>query len=145
MATFFFYNHTIHDFNTGVFSVSDTYKVILLSDSAAFNGTDTTIDAATNTGGWEISGYGWDVGGLEITNPVIASDGADGSKFSGDDISQAISGGDLGPVYAYLIVNVTESKPVAFVLLSAPQTVLNNNLAIISWNAAGIIAWTPGN
>lgn len=142
MATLSFFNNTINNFNLGNYSTSDVYKVLLLNTSASFLATSVTIDDATSSGSWEVYGNNWSQGGIEIENISITVDGTNGSKFDGDDISQQITGGNLGPISSYIIANSTKDSPIVYIELDSPQTVLQNNNATFTWNVSGIIIWS---
>jgi hypothetical protein len=139
MATIQLYNHTAQLFQAGSNIAADTYKVILLNASASFDATHTTVDQVTNTGAYEVYGNGWTQGGETIANVAMTTVDTNDSKFAGDNISVAISGGNLGPFSAYVIVNSTDSKPLAYVTLDAPATVVDGVYAQIVWNTDGII------
>jgi hypothetical protein len=141
MPTFSFYNHTAAKLFTGDFDASDTFKVILLSSSATFDATDTTASEVTNAGAWEVYGNGWSQGGYTLSGVTIGNDSTDDAMLDADDVSQVITGGDLGPFSAYAIVDTTlaNSPPLCFIALDAPVTILENNAATITWNSLGII------
>jgi hypothetical protein len=138
------YNHTVNCFNTGANAVTDTYRVMLLNDSATFIATHTQLTQVSNADAYEVSGNGWAAGGFTLTGISIAVADTNGGKFDANDVSQAISGGDLGPYYKYVVYNDTkeDSPPVCFITMDSPLTVTSGNTAGITWNADGIIKWT---
>lgn len=138
-STIQLYNHTVNKFNSGSNDVADTYKVMLLDDSAAFDATDTTIaDVDTN----EVYGNGWPLGGFTLTSVTIAIDDTDGSKFDAADVSQLISGGTLGPYYKIAIYNASDADALlAFITLESAITITSGNNAAIQWNTNGIVSW----
>ena len=142
MPTSQLYDHTVNLFVSGANSTADTYKVILLSSAATFVAAATTVDEVTNSGANEVSGNGWTAGGMTIGNPTITQVTTNDSQFSGDNIITEISGGDLGPFSAYVIVNSTDSKPLAYITLDAPETVTSGLYAQIAWPSDGIIKFT---
>lgn len=141
MSTISLYNHTATRFVTGANAAADTYKVMLLSSSASFNATHTTIAEVSNSGAYEVYGGGWPQGGVTLTGVTLAVATTNDAAFDAADVSQAISGSDLGPFSAYVIYNDTDTSdpPMAYVTLSAAQTVTDGNTAGIIWDANGIV------
>jgi hypothetical protein len=144
MATISLYNNTVYRFVAGLNSASDTYKVMLLSSSASFNATHTTLDQVSNNGSYEVYGYGWPQGGFTLTGVTLALATTNDAAFDAADVSQAISGGTLGPFSAYVIYNDTDADnpPVAFVSLTSAQSVGDGNTVGITWDADGIIKFS---
>lgn len=144
MATFSFYNHTAQLFQSGQIAATDTFKVVLLNSSATFDATDTTVAEVTSTGTNEVSGNGWASSGVTLSGVTITSVNTNDSMLDATDVSVAITGGDLGPFSAYVIVDttITGSAPLGHILLDSATTILENNNAVIAWNANGIIRIT---
>lgn len=144
MSTITLYNHTVARFVTGANAAADTYKVMLLSSSASFNATHTTLDQVSNTGSYEVYGNGWPQGGFTLTGVTLALATTNDAAFDAADVSQAISGGALGPFSAYVIYNDTDSDnpPLAYVALTSAQTVSDGNTAGIAWDADGIVKFS---
>lgn len=142
MPTISAYNHTAGRFMSGQNLSTDTYKVLLLNASAVFDATHTTLAEVTSSGANEVSGNGWPVGGLTLTGVTIGTVTTNDAAMDADDLSQAISGGDI-TFSAYVLYNdtATDDPPIAFVALDAPQTIVNGNLLGIQWNASGIIGF----
>lgn len=138
-TTFHIYDHTVDRFNQGLNAPTDVYRVMLLTAAATFNSAHTTLSEVTNAGAYEVSGNGWPVGGEVLANVSIAN-----KKFDADDVSVAVSGGDVGPTAAYVIYNATDanSPPLAYVQLETPQTSTSGNAVGIQWDANGILEWT---
>ena len=105
-ATISLYNHTVNRFNTGANAAGDTYKVMLLTDAAEFDATDTTLAAVSEAGDLEVCtsspGTGWPAGGVTLTGVALTAV-ADGGKFDANNILQEITGADLGPYKSYVI------------------------------------------
>lgn len=144
MATIQLYNHTANLFASGTCIAADTYKMMLLNSSASFDATDTQLTQVSNAGAYEVSGNGWDVGGEPLANVAFAIATTNDSTFDADDVLVTISGGNLGPYSAYVIYNDTDANdpPLAYVTLTAPQTVADGGVAGAIWNASGIFKWT---
>jgi hypothetical protein len=147
MAVIQLYNHTVNRFNEGLNGEGDTYKVMLLNNDAVFDATDTTLVEVAGAGSPaanEVSGNGWDVGGEALASVVIAIYSTNGGKFDAADLNIAISGGDLGPIYKFVLYNDTDADdpPVLFGTLTTATTVISGNNAGIGWPANGIILWT---
>lgn len=143
MSTISLYNHTISRFVTGANSSSDTYKVILLNDSATFAATGSTLTSVTNAGAYEVSGNGWTAGGETLTGVTLALANTNGAKFDADDISVTAAGGSIGPFSSYVIYNDTDTDdpPLAFVAMTAPQTITVGQALEIHWASAGIVSF----
>lgn len=143
MAIAYLYDHTIGNFLDQSFAPTDTYVVMLIDSDgvAAFDPTNTTLAQASNTGGYEVYGNGWAQGGKTIANTDIITYATSEKILDGDNVTQAITGGSLGPFSGYLIFDDTDADdaPVAMVVLDAPQTINENYLATIEWPVTGII------
>jgi hypothetical protein len=144
MSTISLYNHTASRFVLGLNGVGDTYKVMLLSSSASFNATHTKLTEVSNAAAYEVYGNGWTQGGVTLTGVTLALATTNDAAFDANDVAQAISGGSLGPYSAYVIYNDTDTDdpPVAYVALTAPQTIADGNTAGITWDADGIVKFT---
>jgi len=125
---------------------------MLLNNTAVFTAANTTLleVAGAETGGPgtarvnEVSGYGWTIGGETLTSVVLSIFNTNGGQFDAADISKAISGGSLGPIYKFVLYNATDANypPVLFGTLSTAMTVPDGNSAGIVWPANGIIVWS---
>lgn len=131
MATISHYNHTANLLLSADVNSASVWSVVLLSSSAIFDATDTTLNDATNTGAWEVHGNGWTQGGETITNVAGAVANTDEGELTADDLEVQITGGDLGPFSFYLIC--VDGVPLSFVTLTAPKTVPNGYIAHIPW------------
>ena len=137
------YNHTVNRFNTGLNAASDTYKLVLLSASASFNGAHTTLAQVDNSGAYQVDGNGWPTGGFTLQNVTAPVVDTNGSMFDADNISQLLSGGSVGPFSFYVIVNTTDSgsPPVVFGTLPSAMTVADGFPIVVTFNASGIVVW----
>lgn len=133
------YNHTANRFQSGANGAADTYKVLLLSASAAFLATDTTIAQVTNSGAYEVSGNGWTAGGETLTGVTIPAKDTNDSKFAANDISVDAVGGDIGPASAAVLVNSTDGTPEVFINFGEARTANVGTPFKITWDAAGIV------
>ena len=146
MSTIQLYNHTISRFVTGANAAADTYKVMLLSDSATFDATHTTLSQVTNAGANQVSGNGWTAGGVTLANVTLALANTSGAKFDADDISVTATGGSIGPYSHYVIFNDTDADdpPVGLVTLTAPATITVGQALEIHWSSNGIVSFAQG-
>lgn len=144
MATIQLYNHTAALFASGTCIAGDTYKVMLLNSSASFNAAHTALTTVSNAGAYEVSGNGWDVGGEPLASVAIGTVTTNDAAFTAANLLVNISGGSLGPYSAYVIYNDTDANdpPLAFVTLTAAQTVADGGVAGAIWNTDGIFKWT---
>lgn len=144
MATIQLYNHTAQLFASGTCIAGDTYKMMLLNSSASFNAAHTALTTVSNAGAYEVYGNGWTQGGETLANVAITTVTTNDAKFDADDVLKAITGGSLGPYSAYVLFNDTDANdpPLAFVTLTAAQTVADGGVAGAIWNTDGIFKWT---
>lgn len=111
------YNHTL-SLIAGQTVDNDNLKVMLLTSSAAFDATDTSIDdVAGALGGspaerdYEFYGNGWPQGGklvANVTSHIITTDDA---ALTGDQTVETASGGNIGPCRYVLLYDATSEKP----------------------------------
>lgn len=133
------YNHTANRFQSGANAAGDVYKAILLSASASFVATHTTINQVTNTGAYEVSGNGWTAGGETLAGVTIPSKDTNDSMFDANDISVDAVGGDIGPASAVVLVNSTDGTPEVFINFGEARTANVGTPFKITWDAAGIV------
>jgi hypothetical protein len=140
MATFSFYNHTTKLLFEESLQ-SETLKLQLLSSSAVFDATDTTLAEVNNSGAYEVYGNGWAQGGVTLGSVTVATASTNGVSFDAANVSQLITGGDLGPISAYVVsaTTLSNSPPLFYITLSSPITILENESAVINWDTLGII------
>lgn len=89
----------------------DNLKVMLLDDDSAFDATDTTIDAVSNTGAYEVFGNGWTEGGETLTSVTATTVTTNDALIDADDVDVTATGGNIGPAYAAVIYDATSDKP----------------------------------
>jgi len=152
------YAHTILRFNEGKNSASDTYKVMLLSETANFSTALVTIEqvagALTDGPGssrlHEIAGGGWPSGGVTVSASLdTATVGANvfDSRFRLGEIGGVLTDVILGPIRGYVVYNATDtySPPLALSLIYPGATVTPGNTIAITWPVYGLITWQrPG-
>jgi hypothetical protein len=114
----------------------------LLSSSASFDATDTTLADVSNSNSYLVSGNGWGATGEVIADWSADVYGSDGAQISATDITVEISGGDLGPFTHYLIHNSTDDAAVALVTLDPAKTVPDGEVAHIPWAEAAVLRCT---
>ena len=122
-----------------------TLKVMLLNDSAAFDATDTVITGpagAANAN--EVSGNGWTVGGETLANVAVTVIDIDGAMIDADDITVTASGGAIGPAYAAVIYDDTDTDdaPLWYVDFGGQQEAGDGTPFKVTINANGIIRVT---
>lgn len=141
MSTIHLYDHTLLRCVTGLNSAADTYKVMLLSSSAAFDATDTTLAEVSGAGAYEVSGNGWAAGGPALTGVSWAVSSTNGAMFDATDVTVTPAGGGLGQFSAYVIYNDSDTgkPPLAFVEMDAPVTVAAGQAFGIRWPESGIV------
>lgn len=108
------YNHTAALFAGQTVTIS-TLKVMLLSSSASFDATHTTVNAVAGAASPhranEVYGNGWAEGGKTVTTVAATTITTNDAKLAGDQVSQTASGGTIGPCRYVLLYDSTSSKP----------------------------------
>lgn len=140
MATTDIYNHTTNLFASGQCPASATFKAMLLNDSATFTASHTAVTSVSNSGAYEVYGYGWTQGGETLAGVAFSVSDTNGSKFAADDPQVTLSGGNL-TWYKYLIY--TGTTPLFFVTLTNALTVTDGNVAGIDIGTNGIVKFIP--
>jgi hypothetical protein len=134
------YNHTTQRFANGSNSVSDTYKLKLLT-AATFTATHTTLAA---TGGTEVAnGNGYTTGGQALTSVVVSTVTTNDASLDADDVTWSASGGAITASFG-ILYNDTDSNdpPVAFIDFGGSETAADGTSFIVVWNASGILTFT---
>lgn len=129
------YNHTLQLLLSQQVNL-ETIKAMLLSNAASFAATDTTVNAVTNTGGYEVSGFGWDAGG-ELLIPIISITDTDGALLDFEDISVMAAGGSIGVAYSVLIFS--EDIPLFFETFLEPQTAADGTPMNLNFDPQGLL------
>lgn len=111
------YNHTA-SLIAGQTITKSTIKAMLLTSSASFDATNTTVDAVAGslTGSPlarpnEFYGNGWTQGGPTVGSVTASIITTNDAKLSGAQISVDASGGDIGPCRYVLLYDATSMKP----------------------------------
>ena len=133
------YNHTTQRFANGSNSVSDTYKLKLLT-AATFDATHSTLAA---TGGTEVAnGNGYTTGGQALTSVVVSTVSTNDASFDADDVTWSASGGAITASFG-ILYNDTDSNdpPVAFIDFGDSETAADGTSFIVVWNASGILTF----
>jgi hypothetical protein len=93
-------------------------KAMLLTSSASFVATDTTVNAVAGslTGSpaaraKEVYGNGWTQGGPVVSGVAASTITTNDAKLSASQISVTASGGDIGPCRFVLLYDATSGKP----------------------------------
>jgi len=92
-----------------------TLKLMLLTSSASFTASHTTVDqvagAASPDRANEFYGNGWPQGGKAVTTVNATTITTNDAKLTGDQTSQTASGGSIGPCRYVLLYDDTSDKP----------------------------------
>lgn len=109
------YNHTAALFAGQTVTIS-TLNVMLLSSSASFDATHTTVNAVAGAASphraKEVYGNGWAEGGKTIASVAASTVTTNDAKLAGDQVSETASGGIIGPCRYVLLYDSTSSKPI---------------------------------
>jgi hypothetical protein len=136
------YYHNCLRFMSGLNTPAKTYKVVLLSPSATFDPSHTTLAEVTNSGAYEVHGGGWASGGVALAGVAITADGTDDrdAMLDADDVLQLISGAALGPFGAYVIACTSDAgyPPLAYVELDSSGTIPADTYFTIEWPDTGL-------
>jgi hypothetical protein len=79
----------------------DNLKFTLLTSSAVFDETDTTLAEVTNNGAWEVTGGAWPAGGIMLSN-VTEGMGATNYEFLSDPVTWLTFGSGMAWRYGVL-------------------------------------------
>ena len=134
------YNHTVSRFASGANSVSDTYKLKLLT-AATFDATHTTLAA---TGGTEVANAnGYTTGGASLANVAVTTVTTNDAMFDADDVTWNASGGAITSSFG-ILYNDTDinDPPVLFINFDGSQTAADGTPFKVVWNANGILSFT---
>ena len=133
------YDHNAARFASGANAVGDTYKVVLLSSSATYAATHTTL--AQVKGANEVSGYGWASGGEALSGVAVTTVNTDDAKWTADTLSKLITGGNL-TFRHYAIYNYTDTDgpPLCFIERTNDVTFYADTNGVLTWPADGIIS-----
>lgn len=139
------YNHTAKKIMNSEIALNDLY-FMLLSDSASFDATDTSIDdvagADTPPRANEVSGNGWTTGGEAIGSAAITTVSTSGAMLDGEDISVEASGDSIGPAHAGVIYEKTSGDVLWYVDFDGAQEAGVGTDFKITFHANGIFRVT---
>ncbi len=133
------YNHTAKKLLNKEINTS-TLKVMLLTNTAAFNAANTQLTQVTNAGAYEVSGNGWTTGGETLDNVGITTVDTNGAMIDADDIDVTATGGDIGPAYKAVIYDDSDADdaPLWFIDFGESKTADEGTPFKIVFNAAGL-------
>lgn len=137
------YNHTVKKLLNKEVDYT-TLKMMLLSNSATYTATDTTLDqvAGANTPprANEVSGNGWTTGGEALANVAITIVTTNDAKLDADDITKTATGGNIGPARKAVIYDDTGDVPLWFIDFGQDEEAGETTDFKFIFNAAGIFA-----
>ena len=120
-------------------------RVMLLDNTASFVATDTALtQVAGVANAKQVSGNGWDVGGETLTSVVVSTVTTNDAKLDAADVSVTATGGSIGPAYAAVVYDDTDSNdaPLLYIDFGAAQTAGDTTDFKIVWHANGLISFT---
>jgi hypothetical protein len=138
------YNHTAKLFANGEVSLADL-KVMLLSDLASFDATDTSIDDVAGAGpsrANEVFGGGWTEGGEAVASAAVTTVTTDDAMLDGDDIDVTATGDDIGPADFAVLYDSASGDVLAFYDFEGSKTAPDGKSFGIVWHANGLVRWT---
>jgi hypothetical protein len=108
------YNHTTALIAAQTMDLANL-KVMLLTSSASFDATHTSVDAVAGAASPdranEFYGNGWPQGGKTVANVTASTITTNDAKLSGDQVAQTASGGSIGPCRYVLLYDSASMKP----------------------------------
>lgn len=111
------YNHT-SALLAGQTIDNNNLKVMLLTSSATFDATNTSVDdvAGALSGSpaeraYEFYGNGWPQGGKTVANVAANTIATNDAALTGDQMVETASGGNIGPCHYVLLYDATSTKP----------------------------------
>lgn len=134
LSTSSFYNDAVSDLVMGNIDF-EAVKVLLLDDSASFSPSDSTVDAVTGSGAYEVFGANWPEGGVTLTNVEYVPEGGMGVRLAADNVSQEIFGGSI-TARAALIYQGTQ--PLIYIDFGEDRTIPNSTEALLDFGLGGI-------
>lgn len=134
------YNHTAKKFANKEVTLT-TLKLMLLNNSASFVATHTALNDVTNTGAYEVSGFGWTSGGITLASVAITTVDTSSAMLDAADITVTATGGTIGPAYKGLIYDDTGDQPLIFIDFDGAKSAGATADFKVVWSANGIIRW----
>ena len=120
-------------------------KVMLLDATATFTATDTALTQVAGASNVkEVSGNGWDVGGELLGGVAVTTVTTNDAKLDATDVSVTAAGGSIGPAYAAVVYDDTDSNdaPLMYIDFGAAQTAGDTTDFKIVWHANGLVTFT---
>lgn len=136
----FFYDGAVPSLTFDSVDLNDL-KLALLSDAAAFNATDSTVNQVTQNGTAEAKGFGWPVGGKPLTNPQKQPQGSSAVNITFDEIKQIIADGNLNFRYG-VVYEVGADRPLIFIDFQKAQIAEQDSELTFTFNGNGLIAYS---
>ncbi|MCW5722439.1 MAG: hypothetical protein KIS86_14970 [Devosia sp.] len=123
----------------------DNLKVMLLSNSAAFNAAHTTLEGPAGVANAnEVDGNGWTTGGELIENVAVSTITTDDAMIDGDDIVVTAVGGPIGDAFAAVIYDDSDPNdaPLAFISFGQAVNAGESTDFKFIWPSDGIFKFT---
>jgi hypothetical protein len=133
------YNHTARLLMSGAVDPGNL-KLMLLNNSASFTAGNTTLAQVSNTGAYEVSGFGWTSGGMALAAAAFTTVGTDGVMLDANDIEVQASGGSIGPAYKAVVHDGT--VPLWFIDFDGAQTAADGAFFNVILSANGLFRAT---
>lgn len=142
-VTISIYNHTAKLFANGEVTLS-TLKLMLLTDDATFDATDTALTDVSNAAAYEVDGNGWPTGGELLANVAVTITTTNDAKLDADDITVTATGGPIGPAYKGVLYDDTDASdaPLFFINFDGAKEAGETTDFKVTWHANGITTWT---
>ena len=125
-----------------------TLKLMLLDNTASFTAANSTLDsvagALSGTRPKEVYGNGWTQGGMTLANVAVTTVTTNDAMLDADDVTVTATGGAIGPAYAAVLYDDTDSNkgPLAYIDFGQAQTAGQDTDFKVVWNASGLISFT---
>jgi len=131
------YNHTAKKFANKEVTLT-TLKVMLLNNSAAFNGAHTNVSSVS---GNQVSGNGWAAGGPTLQTVTVAVVTTNDASLDADDVSVTATGGSIGPAYKAVIYDATTGDVLLWIDFGEAKEAGVGTPLLIQWHPSGIFGW----
>jgi len=144
MAAWQLFNHTARAMIAGEFVAADTYKIMLLNETATFNAAHTTLTQVSNAAAYEVYGNGWTQGGETLASVAISTITTNDAMFDAADVIKAITTGGLAAYKALVIYDDTDANdpPLCYLQLTEEVTTPAGVSVGVFFPADGIIKAT---
>ncbi len=123
-------------------ATTNTYNLALTSGGAAINtsGSQSGVHTRTSSGSGEVSGNGWNIGGMTLTTVAASIRSTSGAALSCDNLSVTATGGDIGPAYGCIIYEYSKMNLLWLVDFGQVETAGVGTNMLIVFDPTG----TPG-